>query len=192
MSHGLIFIGGKELAITVKDLSLTGILAHLECDKEHRDAKHIFNMLSGSASIDFFLPEMHIAGEAEVVRVDIFNENILLAFEFKNISYDVNSLLYKRQAYRKNMAAPGKILLDGEYRDFITVNVSVDGLMINIADPITVKPGEITVFEFESLDLEGEIKVVWVEYTTDNETLLGLQYVHMEKTAIKGIPRFSL
>jgi hypothetical protein len=135
---------------------------------------------------------MHIAGEAEVVRVDIFNENILLAFEFKNISYDVNSQLYKRKAYRKNMAAPGKILLDGEYRDFLTVNVSVDGLMINITDSITVKPGEITVFEFESLELEGEIKVIWFEHTTDDETLLGLQYVHMEKAAIKGIPSFSL
>jgi hypothetical protein len=191
-SHGLIYIGGEELAITVKDLSLTGVLAHLECGKENRDAKDIFNMLSGSATVDFFLPEMHIAGDAEVVRVDIFNENILLAFEFKNISYDIDNQLYKRKAYRKNMVSQGRILLDGEYREFITVNVSVEGLMINIDTSIVVEPGEITVFEFESLELEGEIKVIWVEHFGNAETLLGLQYVHMEKSDIKGIPRFAL
>jgi hypothetical protein len=201
-SHGLIYLGGQELSITVKDLSITGILAHLkcsndecdkfDCDHENRDAKDIFNMLSGSALLDFFLPEMHLAGEAEVVRVDIFKENILLALEFKNISYDIDSHLYKRKTYRKTMAAPGKILLGGEYHEFVTVNVSVEGLMINIADSIVVEPGEITLFEFDSLDLKGEIKVVWVEHITDSGIMLGLQYEHMEKIVIKGIPRFAL
>ena len=191
MLHGLIYIGGEELAITVKDLSLTGVSAYLKCGNEIRDAKDIFNMLSGSATIDFFLPEMHLAGEAEVVRVDIFNENILLAFEFKNLSYDIDTHLYKRKAYRKMKEAPGKILLDGEYREFVTVNVSVDGLMVNVADSVSVEPGQITVFEFEFLELEGEIKVIWVEHRAEAGTLLGLQYMHLEQNPVKGIPRFA-
>ncbi|MCX7102391.1 MAG: PilZ domain-containing protein [Methylobacter sp.] len=191
-THGLIYIGGEELAITVKDLSLTGVFAHLECGSNIRDAKDIFNMLSGSAIIDFFLPEMNLAGEAEVVRVDIANENIMLAFEFKNISYDIDNQLYKRKVYRKNLTAPGKILLDGEYREFITLNVSVDGLMINVPDSVSVKAGDITIFEFELLELEGEIKVVWVEHKAEAGTVLGLHYLHMEKMAVKGIPRFGL
>ena len=190
MSHGLIYIAGEELEITIKDISLTGVLAHLKYDGVNREAKDIFNMLSASATIDMYLPEMRLAGEAEVVRVDIFNDNILLAVEFKSISYDVDNLLYKRKAYRKNMTAPGKILLAGEYHEFNTVNVSVDGLMISIAESISVESGEITVFEFETLELEGEIQVIWIERYADAETLLGLQYIHMEKTAIKGIPRF--
>lgn len=190
MSHGLIYIAGEELEITIKDISLTGVLAHLKYDAVNREAKDIFNMLSASTTIDMYLPEMRLAGEAEVVRVDIFNDNILLAVEFKSISYDVDNLLYKRKAYRKIMTAPGKILLAGEYREFNTVNVSVDGLMISIAESISVEPGDITVFEFETLELEGEIQVIWIERSADAETLLGLQYIHMEKTAIKGIPRF--
>lgn len=191
MSHGMIYIGGEELEITIKDISLTGVLAHLECGRTNRDAKDIFNMLSSSTMIDLYLPEIRLAGEAEVVRVDIFNKNILLALEFKNVAYDADDQLYKRKAYRKSMAAPGKILLKGKYHVFDTVNVSVDGLMIKIAESIAVETNDIVAFEFEKLELEGEIKVIWVERTADSGTLLGLQYVHMERTSIKGVPSFA-
>lgn len=191
MSHGLIFIGGEEREITIKDLSLTGVLAELKSDPAITDVKDIFTMLSASTTIDLYLPEIRLAGEAEVVRVDMRDSHILLAVEFRNVAYDSDNQLYKRKVYRKNMKAPGKILLNGEYRDFNTVNVSVDGLMVNIAEPIDVKVGEVTVFEFERLGLDGEIKVIWVDCSTDFGTLLGLQYVRMEQTVIKGIPRFA-
>ncbi|MDP3589459.1 MAG: PilZ domain-containing protein [Methylobacter sp.] len=190
MSRGLIYMGGEEQEIIIKDLSLTGVLAELKCD-HNRDAKEIFNMLSASTTIDLYLPEIRLAGEAEVVRVDMHEGQILLALEFRNVAYDVDNQLYKRNVHRKNMAAPGKILLNGEYREFTTVNVSVDGLMVNLAEAIDVKAGDVTVFEFDQLGLDGEIKVIWAERTANDGTLLGLQYVHMEKTAIKGIPRFA-
>lgn len=191
MSRGLIYMGGKEQEVVIKDISLTGLLAKLVSDQETRDAKDIFNMLTDSATIDLYLPEMRLSGEAEVVRVDMFDDHILLALEFRKISYDVDNQLYKRRVYRKNLSAPGKILLGGEYRDFNSVNVSVDGMMIILVDHITVEPGEVTVFEFEHLGLEGEIKVIWVDSSSESGTLIGLQYVHMEKTEIKGIPRFE-
>jgi len=192
MSHGLIYMGGEEQEITIKDLSLTGMLAELKCDQAGgKGAKEIFNLLSASTTIDLYLPEIRLAGEAEVVRLDMQDGHIFLALEFKSVAYDADNQLYKRKAYRKNMTAPGKILLNDEYRNFKTVNVSVDGLMINLAESLDVEVGQITVFEFEQLELDGEVKVMWVERTADGGTLLGLQYVHMEKTTIKGIPRFA-
>lgn len=190
MSHGLIYMGGEEQEITIKDLSLTGVLAELKSDQFARDAKDVFNMLSVSTTVDLYLPEMRLAGEAEVVRVDMFDNYMSLALEFKNVVYDVDNQLYKRKVYRKNMAAPGKILLNGQYHEFNAVNVSVEGLMINLAESIDVEAGEITQLEFERLELEGEIKVIWVERTADGGTLLGLEYVHMKKT-VQGIPRFA-
>ncbi|TAN70820.1 MAG: PilZ domain-containing protein [Methylobacter sp.] len=191
MTQGLIYMGEEEHEITLKDLSLTGVLAELKPDHASLGIKDIFNMLSASTTIDLYIPEMRLAGEAEVVRVDMLSDHILLALEFRNMVYDVDNQLHKRKVYRKNMSAPGKILLNGVYHEFTTVNVSVDGLMINLAESIAVEAGEITVFEFERLGLEGEIKVMWSERTADSGTLLGLQYMHMEKTAIKGIPRFE-
>jgi len=189
MSKGLIYMGGEEQEITIKDLSITGALAELK--SFGREAKDIFNMLSESTLIDLYLPEMRLAGEVEVVEVNMHEDYLSISLEFRNVTHDVDNQLYKRKVYRKNMVAPGKILLNGEYRDFTTVNVSVDGLMIKLDESIDVKPGEVTVFEFERLGLDGEIKVIWVERSANAGTLMGLQYVHMEKTEIKGIPRFA-
>ncbi len=190
-SHGLIYLAGEEQLITIKNISITGVLAQLDSKAGKNDIKVIFSTLLSSTIIDIYLPDMRLAGEAEVIRVDLQDDHILLALEFKSVNYDVNDLLYKRKAYRKNLPGPGHILFNGEYMDFTSINVSVDGIMIHIEDSVYVEPGLITVFEFRRLELDGEIKVIWVDHMPDGGTLIGLQYVHMKKTSIKGIPEFA-
>jgi len=63
--------------------------------------------------------------------------------------------------------------------------------MIRLDEKVTVEEGMVTVFEFKRLDLAGEIRVIWVDPIADEGTLIGLQYVHMEKVDVKGIPRFA-
>ena len=89
------------------------------------------------------------------------------------------------------MPDSGNILLNRQYYNFTSVNVSVDGLMIYLSEAIAVEVGTITRFEFKRLELEGEVKVIWVALISDGRTLIGLQYVHLEKNALKKIPRFS-
>ena len=190
-SNGLIYLGGEELEVSVKNLSITGLLAELNDSVDIHDIKDIFKSVNLSPVIDIYLPEMKLAGEAEIVRADMIDGCIYLALEFRNVSYDVDNVLYKRKAYRKNMTAPGQIVFDGNKYDFYTKNVSVDGLMIHLKESIEVKEGTVTIFDFKRLQLRGEIKVAWVDYTEDGGTLLGLQYVHMEKQDIIGIPRFA-
>ena len=190
-SHGLIYMGGEELEISVRNLSITGLLGELDDNINIHDIKDVFKSVKLSPTIDLYLPEMKLAGEAEIVRADMIDGRIYLALEFRNVSYDVDNVLYKRKAYRKNMTAPGQIVFDGNKYDFYTKNVSVDGLMIHLKESIEVKEGTVTIFDFKRLQLRGEIKVAWVDYTEDGGTLLGLQYVHMEKQDIIGIPRFA-
>ena len=191
ISDGLIFMGGEEHGITIKNLSINGLLAKLNTDREDIDIKYIFNTLLVSTKIDLYLPEMRLAGEVEVVRADIENGHILLALEFKNIAYDIDKDLNKRKAYRKNMPDFGKILLNGEYRNFTTVNVSVEGLMICLSEAISVEEGTITRFEFKRLELSGKAEVIWSDLTSDAETLIGLRYVNLNSDNITGIPRFD-
>ncbi len=191
MSHGIIYMGEEEHDITIKNLSINGALVELHSNSEDIDIKYIFNTLLVSTILDLYLPEMRLAGEAEVTRVDMDGDHILIALEFKNMTYDVDKEMNKRKVYRKIMPGLGKILLNDEYRDFTAVNVSVEGLMISLAETIRVKAGTICPFEFKQLDLEGEAKVIWSDNIPDNRTLMGLQYVHMENKAIKGIPRFA-
>jgi hypothetical protein len=190
-SHGIIYMGEEEHDITIKNLSINGALAELNSNSKDIDIKYIFNTLLVSTILDLYLPEMRLAGEVEVTRVDMEGDHILIALEFKNMTYDVDQELNKRKAYRKIMPGYGKILLNDEYREFTAVNVSVDGLMISLAETIRVEEGTISRFEFKRLELEGEVKVIWSDIIPDIRTLMGLQYVHMENKAIKGIPRFA-
>jgi len=192
MSHGIIYLGEEEHDITIKNLSINGALAELNSNREDIDIKYIFNTLLVSTMMDLYLPEMRLAGEVEMVRAEMEDGHILIALEFKNMTYDVDKELNKRKAYRKNMPGVGKILLNNEYHEFTSVNVSVDGLMISLPETIRVEEGTISRFEFKRLELEGEVKVIWIDIIPDNRTLMGLQYVHLENKAIKGIPRFAL
>jgi hypothetical protein len=187
---GLIYFGGEEQEILVKNLSITGILVELSSKTSSTDIKTIFNNLKLSTTLDIYLPELRLVGEIEVIRVDMQKDTILLASEFKNVSFEVDPFHYHRKAYRKRLPAPGKILLNGKYHTFTTVNVSVDGLMIRLDKKIDLQEGAVTLMEFKQLDLYGEIKIVWVEHTGDNETIAGVKYVNLENTSIKGIPRF--
>jgi len=193
VSEGFIYMGEEEHKITVKNLSINGVLAQLNTDREDIDIKYVFNQLLVSTVIDLYLPEMRLVGDVEVVRGDMEEGHILLALEFKNIAFEIDKDLNKRKVYRKNMPDSGKIELNGQHYDFTSVNVSVDGLMICLSEAIAVEVevGTITRFEFKRLELEGEVKVIWVDLISDGRTVIGLQYVHLEKNALKKIPRFS-
>ena len=191
MSHGLIYMGEEEHKITVQDISINGVLAKFNSQREDMDIKYVFNSLLVSTTIDLYLPEMRLAGEVEVVRAEIEDGYILLALEFKNIAYDISSDLNKRKAYRKNMPDPGQILLNGEYHEFNTINVSVEGLMISLDETISVEEGMITLFEFKRLELNGNVEVIWSDLTANAKTLIGLRYVNINVDRIKGIPRFA-
>lgn len=96
-SIGLIYMSGSEYEITIKNLSIAGVLAEFNSNDFHADIKLLFNTLLISTKHDIYLPELRLAGEAEIVRVDHDNEQILLALEFKQVTYDVDPLMHKRQ-----------------------------------------------------------------------------------------------
>jgi hypothetical protein len=191
-SYGLIYMGGEEYSITVRNISLTGVLVKINQKQNQNDLNKIYREVLAASLIDMYIPTLRLAGETEAVRVDIEDDYLLLALEFKNVSYDIDRVLYKRKAYRKTIVAPGLILLDGIYREFYSVNASVEGLMIRLPEKIIIEKGLVTVFEFKELEVEGEISVVWIEYISDIETLVGLQYLHIGKAPIKGVPRFYM
>jgi hypothetical protein len=191
-SFGLIFMGGEEYSITVRNISLTGVLVKINQKQNQNDLNKIYKEVLAASIIDMYIPSLRLAGETEPVRVDIEDDYLLLALEFKNVSYDIDRVLYKRKAYRKSIVAPGLILLDGVYREFYSVNASVDGLMIRLAEKLSIEKGLVTVFEFKQLEVEGEIAVVWSEVISHHETLVGLQYLHIGKSPVKGVPRFYL
>ena len=190
-SKGFLFLGGVELEIVIRNLSITGLLVELETSENYADIKAVFEAINKTVTVDIYIPEMHLAGEAEIVRADKVDDIIYMGVEFKNISYDVDNLLYKRKSYRKIMTAPGHINFGGQIYQFNTRNASVDGLMIEIDETVLLEEGAMASFDFPRLELEGKAKVVWIEYDETGNTILGIQYVQMARSTIKGIPVFS-
>jgi hypothetical protein len=192
--QGMIFLNGQEQDIVVKNLSITGLLAELNQQKgAENDIKDIFSSLQFSTLADIFIPSMRLAGEMEVIRADIKKDKILIALEFKSVSYDVEDFIYRRKMYRKKMPGSGRILLDGTYHPFTAVNVSVEGLMIHLNEKITMDDADTMAapFEFEKLGMYGEARIVWIEHPHPEETLMGLHYVHLEQGELHSIPRFA-
>ncbi len=190
-SYGLVYLMEDELEVSVRNLSITGALVELGDNSKVNDINSVFKAVMETPLIDIYLPEMRLAGEAEIVRADIVDGVIYLALEFRSVSYNVDNILYKRKAYRKIMSAPGQIILNGNKHKFFTENVSLDGLMILLNEKVDVEVGTITIFDFKRLQLRGKIKVSWTEYVEPHSTLMGLEYVHLEKDNHIKIPRFS-
>ena len=187
---GLLFIGGIEHEMQVKNVSISGLLVTIEPIPGICDERDIFLIMKESSLVDIYIRKLNLAGEAEVVRVEMDGKNILIGMEFKQVSYDAENLLYKRKAYRKSMTSPGQVLISKTVYDFMTRNVSVDGLMIRIPEQVELQRSMVVEFKFDKLHLFGECIVIWFEYDDNGGTLLGLEYQHMEKGDIQGIPRF--
>jgi hypothetical protein len=187
---GFMFIGGVEHEMRVQNISITGMLASIDTSLSIHDERDIFLLVKQSSLVDIYIEKLNLAGEAEIVRVEMDGQHILIGLEFKQISYDADNLLYKRKAYRKSMAAPGQALINKSVYEFMTRNVSVDGVMIRIPEYVGVQEGMLIEFKFDKLHLHGEAKVAWFEHDDNEGTILGLEYQHMEKSDIKGIPEF--
>jgi hypothetical protein len=188
VTSGLIYIHGEEREVSVSNISMTGVLVQLDSINNQESP---FNNALISKTIDFYLPPLRLAGSAEIIRVSEQEGHVSLALKFKDISYNVDHLLYKRKVYRKNLAIAGHILINNHYCDFQTINVSVEGLMIRLTEVVDIAEGLITQFEFKNLSLKGEVQVVWIDFDKKGSTLLGLKYINMNTDHIKGIPRFS-
>lgn len=191
ITNGLCYINGKELEVSIVNMSITGVLVQLSYESLYSsDVDNTSNNALVSTVIDFYLPQLRLAGTAEVIRMTQKEDYIWLALKFKDISYNVENLLYKRKVYRKNMSVAGKILLNDEYHDFHTVNVSVEGLMIRLVGTVNVTEGLTTTLEFNNTSFKGKVEAVWTETDEEGNTLIGLKYIHMNAREIKGIPRF--
>ena len=190
ITNGLVYINNEEEEVFVINISMTGVLVQLSREIYSSDSASTFNDSLVSTIVDFYFPQLRLAGTAEVSRVNKNERNVTLALKFDDITYNIDSLLYKRRVYRKKIAVQGQLLVNDEYCNFYTINISVEGLMIRLAKTVTVTEGMTTSFELKDLGLKGEATIVWIDFDIDGNRLIGLKYINMDTDEIKGVPRF--
>ena len=187
---GWLFMAGVEHKMQIHNLSISSVLASIEPTAVIKNEQDIFKIMQDSSLVDIYIKTLSVAGEAEIVRVEMKDNRILISMEFKQVVYNAESLLYKRKVYRKNMDTPGKILIFDTVYNFIACNVSVTGLMIRIPDKIDLQEGVLTEIKFDNLQIHGKAVVIWAEQVENDGTLIGLEYKRMKKADLSSIPKF--
>jgi hypothetical protein len=189
ITNGLVYINNEEQEVFVVNISMTGVLVQLSREV-FSSANSAFNDSMVSSVIDFYFPQLRLAGTAEITRLNKDERRVTLALKFKDINYNIDSLLYKRRVYRKKISVAGQLLVNNEPCNFYTINISVEGFMIRLSKTVTMTEGLITSFEIKELGLKGDVSVIWVDVDIDGNTLAGLKYIDMDADEIKGIPKF--
>jgi hypothetical protein len=184
--EGWVYFGGKMREITVKNLSISGALAILtpEVLRFNDDHQQTLKSLSLSKQLDFFLSPLQLSGVAKIVRVAVTKQGqVAFAMAFQDLNHSSDEPCFNRKNYRAEIAIPGQLFLDGYCLDFMTVNMSVDGLMIRLPIAFGFEEGMAVTFKFPHAKLKGKAQVVW---TMDNgtETLIGLQHIKPDNQII--------
>lgn len=187
---GLIFIGAEEHKMHVRNLSISGMLAEIDVSSDKINKQELLSLLKPFYLLDFYIEQLKLHGNAQIARVEVEGQHILIGLEFKHIAYDTESFLNQRQTYRKITESTGHILIAKKVYAFTAKNVSVEGLMAHIPEHVTVPEGELAKFKFDEWHLHGEVRIVWSEEDGQGGTLLGLKYEHMKKAELKDIPQF--
>lgn len=187
---GLIYFGHQERQIRVLNISLTGALAELDRDATLNNINALFVALQESAALDIFLPDVHLAGGACIVRAEPTSGGFLIGIEFRDVLYNSPSQMRNRRAYRKPVTVPGLLSVAGKPREFVTENASIDGIKVQVSGVLQVTPGMLGILHCAALGLEGQVEVVWVVHKSES-TQLGMRFQQLSQSQFTGLPRFT-
>jgi PilZ domain-containing protein len=188
-SKVLLYLGEQEIEMTIKNLSLTGLLAMIPKTSAVPSVEELMADINNSSVVDLYISELRVGGEAKIVRAESTEEYIEIGLQFRQLNYEVDNLIYARHAYRKQIGVPGQVEFHGVKHLFNTENVSVTGMKVRMAGKVGTQPGDLTQYEVDALHLSGDAKVVWLKHD-NHTTLMGLEYQYMQQDVMQGIPRF--
>lgn len=118
--HGWICFGGEMREITVKNISISGMLIQMSNKGLYFDGRRILDDVSLSESIDFFLPQLQLSGVAKIARMFITpNLQAFMGLEFQDLVLSLDKPHFNRKHCRVGITIPGRLFLNGDHYDFI-------------------------------------------------------------------------
>lgn len=182
-SPGRMYLGDETRAITIKNISTSGVLIGLSGDGLNAHSKHTLEDISLHKPIHFCIPPLQLSGSAKIARMFTgLNLQLFLGMEFQDLVFcGANTACSNDSPYTSSLAIPGRLILDGEYFDFLTVSMSTDELIVRLPLMIGIEKGMELEFEFTQAKLKGWVKVVWTLEVDNFETLMRLHYTRREK-----------
>lgn len=103
-------------------------------------------------------------------------------------------MLQDRKEYRKSFNSPGQIYVGGELLDFISYDVSVKGILIEIVPSAflsevsdfeaLIKQNNVAEIYIKDLQMSGETEIVWAKLDV-GKIMLGLEFKDVQHNAEK-------
>ncbi len=178
ISHGQLYIAGEILDFKSYDVSVKGILVEVVPANFLADISDFEALLAENNVAEIFVQDLMLTGETDIVWVKLDDEKIMLGLEFRDVIYNAEKLWRKRKFYRSTKKYAGTLLVGDQQVLFRGLNVSVDGLAMQMdvlnSDLI---PGAIVKVMVDGLDVKGVGKIVWVNNHKNGSCELGMRYL---------------
>lgn len=180
-SSGQLYVGGELLDFRSYDISVKGILIEILPGLLLTEIGDFETLIEENNSVEIFVKDLFLTGEAQIVWAKLDNGKIMLGLEFRNVNYKAEKLWRKRNYFRCRKNFSGYLMIDDRKVEFEGVNVSVDGLAMQL-DHIDnmLTPGYLIKLLVNDIGVKGVGKIVWVNTTDEMTSTLGLKYLTME------------
>lgn len=177
-SPGLLYVAGETLSIVSYDVSVKGILIEMIAGNLLSSTRDVEEVIKESLIAEIFVKDLMLSGVAQIVWTKSRNGKLMVGLEFVDVQYNAKKLWRKRKYYRKKQVLSGILINNDRRSEIITVNISVDGLMVNIKnDDLHFEPGMVAKVMLPALNMKAVAKILWVKKDTENNTVtLGLRY----------------
>ncbi len=180
-SSGQIFIAGELLDFISYDVSVAGICIEVVPGLLLSEISDFEALLKENDLVELYVKDLMLTGEANIVWVKQDKGKILLGLEFRDVMYNAEKLWRTRRFYRSAKAFTGYVVVNDQRVDFTGINVSVDGLAIQLKHGNSqIESGDVIKLLVNEFDIKGLGKVIWVKSLDANTTELGLRYLNLD------------
>ena len=180
-SSGQLYVSGELLDFVSYDVSVKGILIEIIPGNLLAEIADFQALIKENNAAEIYVKDLMLTGEVDLVWAKFENEKIMLGLEFRDVMYNAEKLWRKRSYFRARKQNSGYLIVDDRKIDFQGINVSTDGLAIQVQQvDAALKPGHIVKLMLNGLDVKGLGKIVWVKTYADEQSVLGLRYLTIE------------
>lgn len=189
VSSGQLYAAGELLSFIGYNISVKGMSVEIVPGNFLSDIEDFEGLIKENASVEIFVKDLMLTGEAEIIWVKNEEGSVHLGLEFKNVIYNAEKLWHKRRYFRKSKKASGLLIADEQKFAFESINISVDGMMIHLTPPeedtAVAKPtdahfhvGFVVKIISQALNIKAVAKIAWIDSETN--TTMGLRYLTVE------------
>jgi len=180
-SSGQLYVSGELLDFISYDVSVKGILIEIVPGSLLAEINDFEALIKENNAAEIYVKDLMLTGEVDIAWAKLEDDKIMLGLEFRDVMYNAEKLWRKRSFFRTRKQNAGYLIVDDKKMNFQGVNVSTDGLSIQV-DKVdeALKEGHIVKLMLNGLDVKGLGKIVWTKTYGEDMTVLGLRYLTIE------------